>query len=238
MQATEAQILDASMLANSIEGAIHTLRDMLEVGHLTCHLMSLAPGPVNNPFVRTTYPAGWVSHYLLNNLVLIDPVLSHAASEDEPFFWDELVLTPPQRKMIAKAVEFGVGTCGYTVPYVDRVGRRSILTLNGSDALDAWRARIAPNAGLVLGMARDLHIKAIGEVFVEAEAGPSLSPRELECLRWTAVGKTYSEIAVILGLSEHTVRSYLKSLRLKLDAVSLAQAVGTAAGLGLVQPVN
>ncbi len=41
-------------------------------------------------------------------------------------------------------------------------------------------------------------------------------------------GKTYSEIAKILEISKHTVQDYLRSLRLKLNCSTLAQAVGKA----------
>jgi len=82
-------------------------------------------------------------------------------------------------------------------------------------------------------LARDLHLKAVAESSIGVDA-QSLSPREKECLQWTADGKTYSEIAIILNLSEHTVRSYLKVVRLKLDSVSLAQAVARASNLGLI----
>jgi DNA-binding CsgD family transcriptional regulator len=51
---------------------------------------------------------------------------------------------------------------------------------------------------------------------------------------WTAKGKAHTDIAVILGLSEHTIRGYLKDARMKLDCVTLAQAVSKASALGLI----
>ena len=42
------------------------------------------------------------------------------------------------------------------------------------------------------------------------------------------------EIAVILNISPHTARDYLKSARYKLDCVTSAQAVSKAVGLGLL----
>jgi DNA-binding CsgD family transcriptional regulator len=55
-----------------------------------------------------------------------------------------------------------------------------------------------------------------------------LSNREIECLRWSAAGKSSEEIAIILGLSGHTVASYLKSAMRKLDSVNRMQAVARA----------
>lgn len=60
--------------------------------------------------------------------------------------------------------------------------------------------------------------------------GPSesLSRREVECLRWSAAGKSSEEIAIILELSAHTVAGYLKSAMRKLDSVNRMQAVARA----------
>lgn len=62
------------------------------------------------------------------------------------------------------------------------------------------------------------------------EEGPAetLTRREIECLRWSAAGKSSDEIAIILDLSSHTVVGYLKSAMRKLDSVNRMQAVARA----------
>lgn len=55
-----------------------------------------------------------------------------------------------------------------------------------------------------------------------------LSMREVECLRWSAAGKSSEEIAIILDISAHTVASYLKSAMRKLESVNRMQAVARA----------
>ena len=52
-----------------------------------------------------------------------------------------------------------------------------------------------------------------------------LTTREQEALSWVAEGKSDWEIAVILGLSETTVRFHVDNARKKLGAVNRAQAV-------------
>jgi DNA-binding CsgD family transcriptional regulator len=52
-----------------------------------------------------------------------------------------------------------------------------------------------------------------------------LSPRELEVLQWTAKGKTYTEISMIIGVSFGSVKTYLDSVRHKINAVNVAHAV-------------
>ena len=61
-----------------------------------------------------------------------------------------------------------------------------------------------------------------------------LSRREQECLQWTAAGKTSQEIAVILGLSEHTVNHYLSTVCQKIDAHNRAHMVSKAMRMGLL----
>lgn len=62
----------------------------------------------------------------------------------------------------------------------------------------------------------------------------SLAPREIDCLRWSAAGKTSGEIAAILGVSENTVNSYLAAAAQKMNAVNRVQTVAQAIRLGLL----
>jgi DNA-binding CsgD family transcriptional regulator len=62
----------------------------------------------------------------------------------------------------------------------------------------------------------------------EDRLAESLTRREIECLRWSAAGKSSDEIAIILDLSSHTVVGYLKSAMRKLDSVNRMQAVARA----------
>lgn len=61
-----------------------------------------------------------------------------------------------------------------------------------------------------------------------------LSPRELQAVNWVANGKTSSEIASILSLSEHTVNSYINSAIRKLDCVNRTHLVAKALRLNLI----
>ncbi|PHR22770.1 MAG: hypothetical protein COA37_10600 [Hoeflea sp.] len=61
-----------------------------------------------------------------------------------------------------------------------------------------------------------------------------LSIRELEALHWVANGKTSSEVASILSLSEHTVNTYINSAIRKLDCVNRIQLVAKAMRMHLI----
>ena len=55
-----------------------------------------------------------------------------------------------------------------------------------------------------------------------------ISAKELDCLKWTAAGKTAWEASVILGISERTVRFHLNTAREKLNCATTTQAVAKA----------
>jgi len=60
-----------------------------------------------------------------------------------------------------------------------------------------------------------------------------LTPRESEVLRWVARGLTNKEVAAILGVSPHTVRTQLEHVFEKLDVHTRTAAVAkTQAVLG------
>lgn len=53
----------------------------------------------------------------------------------------------------------------------------------------------------------------------------SLSNRELEIMRWVALGKTNVEIGLILGISSFTVKNHLQRIFRKLNVLNRAQGV-------------
>lgn len=227
------QILNEIMAAGSVQRSIEIISRHYAIDYVTFHMINTANKTLDNPFVRTTYPAEWVSFYLLNNYVNKDPILREAISSDTPFCWSEIEPTASEQEIFIKAAQFGVFESGYSIPCTDNWGRKSVLSLNSALAPEDWAEFINENAADLVGLSKDLIVQAVAEAFAEQGEMQQLSPRERECLRWTAEGKTYSEIAIILDLSEHTIRSYLKVARLKLDSVSLAQAVAKASRMGM-----
>ncbi len=67
-----------------------------------------------------------------------------------------------------------------------------------------------------------------------AEANFGLSQRQLECLRWAALGKTNDEIAELIGRSVETVRFHLKKSATKLNANNRIHAIAVASYLQLL----
>ena len=62
---------------------------------------------------------------------------------------------------------------------------------------------------------------------IDADEKPNwkISKRQMDCMRWIAVGKTSQEIAELLSISEHTVNHHISNVCTKLGAASRAHAV-------------
>ena len=234
MDFSHGKVIHQIRAANSVADAIQVLEGYNVIAYATFHLIRNVQIGADNPFVRTGYPAEWVSHYLLNNYVTVDPVVLHARSTEDAFFWSEIHLDEAGKRMMEEAARFNIGRSGYSIPYSDKLGRSSLLSLNSHLDQEPWRDFVEGNRIAIGLLARELHSMGVAEAFIDAGSVPHLSPRERECLKWISLGKSHAEIAVILSLSEHTIRSYLKMARTKLDSNTLAQAVTKATRLGLI----
>ena len=62
----------------------------------------------------------------------------------------------------------------------------------------------------------------------------SLSPREIECLKWAAAGKTTWETGAVMNISEATVKFFIENARSQLSAVNKTQAVAKAIAARLI----
>jgi DNA-binding CsgD family transcriptional regulator len=71
-----------------------------------------------------------------------------------------------------------------------------------------------------------------------AAARIPLTDRELECLSWSAAGKTAWEIGKILNLSEWTVVYHIEKTKKKFGVTRKQEVVAHAISLGLIKPIK
>ncbi|MCG8273889.1 LuxR family transcriptional regulator [Aquamicrobium sp. NLF2-7] len=206
------------------------------ISFVTYHLARTIAGKVDAPFVRTTYPDSWIARYLLKGYVEIDPIVRDGFSRRLPFHWHEATVGPDAAAFLADASAHGIGGQGYSIPVVDKARRRGLLSINSALPVGQWAALVQRHRQEWASLAQIVHGKAIYELHGEADPVPALSRRELECLHWTALGKDLKDIALMLNLSDHTVRDYLKSARLKLGCATRSAAATRAIHLGIITP--
>lgn len=190
--------------------------------------------PGQGPYLAVTYSDDWVDHYKAQRFVDVDPTVQIGLRRMLPIDWGEFDRGDDKvRRLFGEATEFGLGRHGISLPVHGQHGDKALVSIT-SDASDRdWRH-------LRLHYMRDFQILAVhmhqailrleGQTLEQAR----LSPRERECLLWAAEGKTAWETAVILGLSERTVRCYLESARHKLGAANNTHAVNKAGKASLL----
>lgn len=186
------------------------------------------------PYLAVTYSDDWVDHYKGHRFIDVDPTVQIGMRRMLPIDWDEFDRTDAAvRRLFGEATEFGLGRHGVSLPVHGQHGDRALVSIT-SDASDReWRH-------LRLHYMRDFQMLALHmhQAILQLEGQTleqvKLSPRERECLLWAAEGKTAWETAIILGLSEHTVRCYLESARHKLSAANNTHAVNKAGKANLL----
>lgn len=222
------------LAAGSVDDALAIIQAAYPVNFVTYHLVSTIVSDIDAPFVRTTYPQPWVSRYLLRGYVRIDPVVQEGFLRQLPFDWRELQVSPEALTFLEDARNHGVGSRGLSIPITDKVGRRAILSLNAETSPGNWDDIIRSCLIDWTELAHLVHKTAIFEIHGENDPVPALTARERDCPYWSALGKDYKDIALILGLSHHTTRSYIKSARSKLGCATVSAAAALALKLRLI----
>ena len=80
--------------AANVDAAIRILQAQYGLDFVTYHLAQTIASKIDSPFVRTTYPDAWVSRYLLNSYVKVDPIVKQGFERQLPFDWSEVEPTP------------------------------------------------------------------------------------------------------------------------------------------------
>ncbi|UVO33108.1 LuxR family transcriptional regulator [Bradyrhizobium arachidis] len=185
------------------------------------------------PLVISTYPYKWVAHYVGSHYERLDPIITRALENTEPFRWgldlSATSISPEQRQFLAEASEFGI-RLGFTLPIHDEDGSVAALTFATDQRRPQFEKCIDLNASVLQLIARCFHSQVRRKLLRQLTIdGIVLSPREVECLDWAAKGKSVWEIGLILGISHNTVAHYLRSARDKLGVRKVVQAVARLA---------
>jgi DNA-binding CsgD family transcriptional regulator len=217
---------DASLLALSRD--IVDRYGLKTVAYFASNIPRIAE---HEPYLAVTYSAEWVDHYKRSGYELIDPVLAKGFSSILPVDWSEIGTGDRKyRKLFGEASEFGVGRQGLTIPVRGRHGERALFTITTQDTDAEWRAKLKWMMRDFQSIAHHFHQMVLRVEGIKQE-DVALAPREIDCLRWAACGKTTNDIAAILLISPRTVEHYLNQAKMKLDATNITQAVTKAMAL-------
>ncbi|WP_254515728.1 LuxR family transcriptional regulator [Novosphingobium sp. G106] len=185
--------------------------------------------------IRMDNYGDWADLFVERQYYLADPATLAGLQTSSAFAWGQipqlLTLTRQQRRILEEAQRFGLHS-GYTIP-IGVIGEphgSCSFVAAGPDLPSKWHCRAAALIGAdAFGEARRLH-----GLPGRAKQLPRLSDRKLQCLELLAIGKTDVEIAIILGIKETTVRTYMAQLRQDFGVVSRTQLAVEALRFGLI----
>lgn len=124
-----------------------------------------------------------------------------------------------------EATKFGI-RCGFTFPIHDEKGAVAALSFATDEPRMGFDRSLLEHAQSLRPIARFFHAHAKRFWTIDRMVGGVvLSPREYECLEWSACGKSAGDIGIILGIAERTAGFHLDNARAKLGVGSLRQAV-------------
>ncbi len=186
--------------------------------------------------VLSGYPAAWQAEYGKQQYVEIDPTVAHCLSREDPVIWTEgLFLGEERREALWETARgFGLGF-GLSVPTHDKVGPvSSMFSVARDQGFSSGKELLEVIAGAKT-IAAVAHVAACKLVLpIMAPSPPELTRRELEILKYIAIGKNRWEIATILALSESAVAFHTGNLLRKFDSSNRTQIAAKAIAFGLV----
>jgi DNA-binding CsgD family transcriptional regulator len=182
--------------------------------------------------VINSWPAELLTVYDQEGLMANSPIMRRLRNSTLPFIHEttETNRDDGRTRLVVTLFErFRMTRCAY-FPTHDASGLRGAISLAGDREVFSYEemkelSYIAIHVYDRLAEIRNLDVRVID----------ALTDREIDCLNWTAAGKTSAEIAEILTLSEHTVNHYLNRATKKLDTVNRTQAVAKALRVGLIK---
>ncbi|WP_280153501.1 autoinducer binding domain-containing protein [Piscinibacter sp. XHJ-5] len=166
-----------------------------------------------------------------------DPVAQHCKRASVPIIWNQDTYTSCGlgEKWEVQA-RFGYRT-GIALALHLPEGRHFFIGVDRDQALpnsSAEVTRLVADLQLFAVHAQDAALRVLVPPPPQMDF-PSLTPRELEGLRWTMEGKTAWEVGNILGISERTAVLHINNATHKLGCVNKHQAVLKALRLGLIR---
>lgn len=191
--------------------------------------------PVSNPKVITlnNYPTEWKERYQEAGYLAVDPSVRHGVLTRRPLVWTDDVFAPVQ-DFWSEAREHGLRV-GWAQSSLDGSGVGGMLTLSRSaDVLTGAELELKETEMRWLVQAAHLSLSRLMQPKFTVQPDNPLTPREIEVLKWSADGKTASEISDILLIAVPTVNFHIKNVVLKLKAANKTAAVVRALMSGLL----
>ncbi|QDQ25481.1 LuxR family transcriptional regulator [Chitinimonas arctica] len=194
-----------------------------------------APLPVSAPrfSLFSDYPISWAEHYIANDYFAIDPTVHHGLQQTSSMVWSaDHPQSQPQFWEEARLHHLSHGWCMPTRGKYATVGLLSLVR----SAERVSQAEMDEKETRLMWLAVAAHGCMVDFLAPKLmpESTQELTPREREILKWTAAGKTYIEIGMILAIDDRTVKFHLGNAMRKMQATNKTGAAIKASLLGML----
>jgi DNA-binding CsgD family transcriptional regulator len=166
-----------------------------------------------------------------------DPVMQHCKRQSVPIIWDQATyVSSGAGDKWEEQASYGLSN-GICLALHMPEGRHFILGVERDRPvpLDATElTRVVADLQLFAVHAQDAALRILIPGTLDPTQ-PSLTPRELEALRWTMEGKTAWEVGNVLGITERTAALHINNATHKMGCVNKHQAVLKALRMGLLR---
>ncbi|CTQ48983.1 helix-turn-helix transcriptional regulator [Jannaschia donghaensis] len=214
-----------------LQASIFGLRDAYDVEHLVYHSVKSNGAQ----WGALTYPPGWVDVYTAQRFQTVDPVVLSCFQGFRPVDWKHLDWSGRvARTVLGEGIAHGLGNQGFSLPIRGPSGQFALFTVNHRAGDDTWGRFTKSHLNDLLLAAHYVNERALALEGVELQPRQALSPRETDALTLLAAGRSRSQIAETLKISEHTLRVYIEGARHKLGALNTTHAVANALARGLI----
>lgn len=196
--------------------------------------------------IISNYPNEWVTLYKEHHYQQIDPVVICALRRVSPFLWDEKITVNAKlnlSKIFSLSKKYQVNK-GYTFVLHDANNQLAMLSLMVDDHS---LSIVEQNQGALQMLLINAHERFMtGQRQLQAQQHNIksenmeniFSARENEILYWASMGKTYQEIALILGIKSGTVKFHIGNVVKKLGVLNAKHAIRLGIELQLIKPIE
>jgi DNA-binding CsgD family transcriptional regulator len=189
----------------------------------------------------STHPRSWSVLYRRAAYAAVDPRLTHTRHRVMPYLWDSAdpVDDGHARRFVQDAAQFGIRS-GVVVSLHDGASGHVALTFDSASSpiTDARREEVIASLGDLTLLAMALHEGVlswrVAKSTAREHAGPRLTQRECDCLKFAARGMTSADIGNKLSVTERTVNFHFGRLRRKLGALNRPEAIAKGVSMGFV----
>jgi DNA-binding CsgD family transcriptional regulator len=198
-------------------------------------------GATTGEIAWSTYPPRWPALYRHATYAAVDSRLARTRNRVTPYLWDATDSDGDglARRFVGDAASFGIRS-GVVISLHDGVSGHIALTFDSalSPISAARRDAVLASLGDLVLIAMALHegllSSRVARAAVCKHAGPRLTQRECECLKFAARGMTSADIGNKLSVSERTVNFHFGRLRRKLGALNRPEAIAKGLSMGFV----